>query len=143
MTLLRYKRGITESIPATTIQPPANPLELTSAMIFAGMFVLISLASTWVQREIGQSGIYALAAFVGIGDVDPFVLNLAEGGVATMPIASAAGAVLIASSSNNLLKAIYTGAFAGWRQSTMPILALSLLAALGLGVALWITQGSV
>jgi len=57
-----------------------NPLELGAAAIFAALFVLTSLLSTWVKTEFGLAGIYSLAAIVGVTDIDPFVLNLAQGG---------------------------------------------------------------
>jgi hypothetical protein len=43
---------------------------------------------------------------------------------------------LIATWSNNLLKAGYAAAFAGWRASAPSVAALALLALLGFGVAL-------
>ena len=63
--------------PATA---PANPLELTTAATFAVLFVVISIASAWATQRFGSAGIYALAAIVGVSDIDPFVLNLAQGG---------------------------------------------------------------
>ena len=49
-----------------------NPLELGAASIFAALFILTSLLSTWVKTEFGPAGIYSLAAVVGITDIDPF-----------------------------------------------------------------------
>lgn len=71
--------------PSAPGSAPANPLELTAALVFAGLFVVISLASTWARAEFGTAGIYALAAVVGAADIDPFVLSLAEGGAAPPP----------------------------------------------------------
>ncbi|HXA72005.1 MAG TPA: DUF4010 domain-containing protein, partial [Stellaceae bacterium] len=109
-----------------------NPLELGTAAVFTGLFVIISLVSTWVGAEFGQSGILALAAVVGISDIDPFVLNLAQGGVADLSPSVAAAAILVATASNNLLKAGYAAAFAGWRASLPAVTALAALAALTL-----------
>lgn len=50
---------------------PNNPLELGAAMIFATLFVVISLASTWARSKYGAPGIYLLAATVGVSDIDP------------------------------------------------------------------------
>ncbi len=114
---------------------PGNPLELGAAAIFAVGFVLVSLATAWAQAMFGASGLYILAAFVGVSDIDPFVLSLAEHGVGQVPAASAVVAILIAASSNNLLKAGYTIAFAGVRASLAPVAALVLMAACGLAIA--------
>ena len=59
---------------------PANPLELVTAATFAALFVVISIATAWATQHFGSAGIYALAAIVGVSDIDPFVLNLAQGG---------------------------------------------------------------
>ena len=61
---------------------PSAKIRLRSAppAIFAALFVLTSLVSTWVNSQFGLAGIYSLAAVVGITDIDPFVLNLAQGG---------------------------------------------------------------
>ena len=83
----------------------------------------------------GNAGIYWLAAIVGVTDVDPFVLSLAQGGAAGMASSAAAVAILIAASSNNLLKAVYAVVFAGWRRSISIVIALVALSALGFAVA--------
>ncbi len=127
------------AIPATAQQrgaPPLNPLELRAALLFATMFVVISLASSWIKGRFGHTGLYWLASLVGLTDIDPFVLSLAQGSVAGLPLHTVMVAVLIAASSNNLLKAIYTIALAGWRASLPVVGALGLLAALGFGFAL-------
>ena len=36
--------------------PAANPLQLTTALLFAALFVVISLATVWVERLFGQAG---------------------------------------------------------------------------------------
>jgi uncharacterized membrane protein (DUF4010 family) len=118
-------------------EAPRNPLELSAAALFAVLFVLVSIASSWVKSRFGETGIEMLAAIVGFTDVDPFVLSLAQGVAGPLPEGGAAAAVLIATASNNLLKAGYAGAFAGLRASLPAAAALVALAAGGLAVALW------
>ncbi len=126
------------SAPSPTVGLPANPLEISTALVFALMFVLISLATEWVKSRFGHAGVYGLAALVGVTDIDPFVLSLAQGGVQGMPPGSMAIAVLVAASSNNVLKACYTLSFAGLRRGLLPALALVALAAAGIGAAAWL-----
>src|SRR5207253_8076229 len=57
--------------PQAEPKPPANPLELTAAFIFAALFVVISLASAWVRSQFGERGLFGLAAIVGATDIDP------------------------------------------------------------------------
>ena len=75
---------------------PANPLELATAATFAVLFVVISIASSWATLRFGSAGIYALAAIVGVSDIDPFVLNLAQGDPAQITVRVGAGAILVA-----------------------------------------------
>jgi uncharacterized membrane protein (DUF4010 family) len=132
----------TTRAPTADAKGPAergNPLELGTAAAFAAMFVAISLASTWVKSEFGTAGVYWLAAIVGFADIDPFVLNLAQGGTAGIGEHAVAVAVLIAASSNNMLKAAYAVAFGGRR--TLPsALVLVGLAAGGVALALWLAR---
>jgi uncharacterized membrane protein (DUF4010 family) len=115
-----------------------NPLELGAAATFALLFVLTSILSTWVKSEFGLAGIYSLAAIVGITDIDPFVLNLAQGGTSGISIDAIAAAVLIAASSNNLLKAVYAASFGGGQAMKGGALALIILAVGGFAVAIGI-----
>ena len=122
------------------VKQSANPLELGTAAIFATVFVLISLASAWARTQFGTTGLYLLAAIVGVSDIDPFVLSLAEQGDGQMPVMTGVVAILIATSSNNILKAGYAAAFAGGRASLPPAAALALLALAGLGIAAWLAM---
>lgn len=113
-----------------------NPLQLTTAFVFALLLIAISVLSTWVEQHLGGNGVIALAAVVGFTDIDPFVLSLAQGGVATIGMASAAAAIVIATSSNNLLKALYALLFSRRREAWVPALILVGASALGVVVAL-------
>ena len=113
-----------------------NPLALGTAAIFAALFVLTSLVSTWVNSQFGLAGIYSLAAVVGITDIDPFVLNLAQGGTSGIPGGTMAAAILIAASSNNLLKTGYAVSFAGGRATAGSAAALIVLAISGVAAAI-------
>jgi uncharacterized membrane protein (DUF4010 family) len=117
-----------------------NPLELGAAIIFAVLFVVTSFLSTWATKEFGVTGIYSLAAIVGISDIDPFVLNLAQGGLAGVSPDTLVGAILIAASSNNILKAFYAAFFAGGRATAVSAAALVVLAAGGVAIAMTIIR---
>jgi uncharacterized membrane protein (DUF4010 family) len=126
--LYRINRtGENADLPAAT----RNPLELGTAAVFALLFIATSLGAALVMRRFGMTGIYGLAAVIGVADIDPFVLNLAQGGTAGLPIPALGAAILIATSSNNLMKAGYAIAFAGWRRTLPGALTLALLAGAG------------
>jgi len=117
--------------------PPLNPLQIPTAVIFAVLLVVISLVTAWVRGVFGESGILTLSALVGVTDIDPFVLNIAQGGVAGMSVAVLCAAVLIAASSNNVAKAAYVLGFGGVA-ARRPALLLLLLALLGLAAAFYV-----
>ena len=118
-----------------------NPLELGVATIFAVLFVLTSLLSTWATAAFGNAGVYSLAAIIGVTDIDPFVLNLAQGGTAGVSSGAIAAAILIATSSNNLLKAVYAASFAGGRATAPSAAVLVALALGGIAMAIHISGG--
>jgi uncharacterized membrane protein (DUF4010 family) len=137
MAAARYWMGRGSAKPIDDVRTSANPLELGAAAVFAVLFVAVSLATAWARTHFGASGIYVLAAIVGVSDIDPFVLSLAGHGAGAMPAQVAAVAVLIAASSNNLLKAGYAASFAGLQRSIIPVAALCGLAVCG-GAAAWV-----
>jgi len=120
-----------------------NPLELGAAAVFAALFVAVSVVSAVAKSQFGISGIYGLAAIVGVTDIDPFVLNLAQGGVAGVPGVELAAAILIAASSNNILKALYAASFAGGRATAGSAAALVFLAAGGVAIAVAMAMWSI
>jgi len=120
----------------TSDAAPANPLELGAAAIFAVLFIIVSLASAWAVQRFGTAGIYALAAIVGVSDIDPFVLSLAQNGAGQVSVGVGVTAIVLAASSNNLLKAGYAAAYSGGTRLLWPVAALAMLAACGIGVAL-------
>jgi uncharacterized membrane protein (DUF4010 family) len=79
----------------TSPDPPPNPLELGTTVIFAVLFVVVSIVSSWAARQFGTAGVYALATIVGMTDINPFVLSLAQNGAGEVPLIAAAAAVLI------------------------------------------------
>ena len=124
-------------VQTSALQPSGgNPLELGPAALFAILFIAVSFVSNWAKAQFGTSGIYSLAAIVGVTDIDPFVLNLAQGGTAGMSESALAAAILIAASSNNILKALYAAFFAGGRATAGSAAMLVLLAIAGVVLAM-------
>jgi uncharacterized membrane protein (DUF4010 family) len=108
-----------------------NPLQLGTALTFTAIFVAIAVASNWVRADFGQPGIFGLAAIIGATDADPFVLSLAQGSVSGMSLQAMCTAVLIAASSNNLLKAVCALTFGGIHLCRRPAVELLVLGLAG------------
>ncbi|BCD62272.1 hypothetical protein NitYY0826_C1148 [Nitratiruptor sp. YY08-26] len=83
-----------------------NPLELGTAFLFGLLFVATMALTKFVTAHYGDFGLKILAFLIGFTDIDPFILSLLTGKF-SISIEQIATAILIASGSNNILKAIY------------------------------------
>jgi uncharacterized membrane protein (DUF4010 family) len=127
-----WRAGAREKQGSEAKLPALNPLQIPAALTFAVVFIVISLLSQWTRTAFGQPGILVLSALVGISDVDPFVINIAQGGVSGLSVAVLSAAILIAASANNIAKAGYVIGFAGLQCSRRPASMLVGLALAGL-----------
>jgi len=84
----------------------SNPLDLPIAFLFAALFVAFAAITDFVTNHYGANGLHLLSFVVGFSDIDPFILSLLDGKFQVSE-AAIVSAVLIASGSNNLLKAAY------------------------------------
>jgi uncharacterized membrane protein (DUF4010 family) len=75
---------------------------------------------------------------MGVTDVDPFILGVTEASGRSTPLVPAAAAILIAASSNNLVKGIYALMVADRRTGRMSLALLVALAVAGLVPLAWL-----
>ncbi len=110
-----------------------NPLELGTALLFAGLFVIMILLTTYITSHYGETGLRILSFITGLTDIDPFILSLLteKYSVSQQEIVSS---IMIAAGSNNILKAIYATWFGGWKQSYRASVIVLLL---GIGTISW------
>jgi uncharacterized membrane protein (DUF4010 family) len=120
---------------------PRNPLELSAAFLFALLFLAMLIATHLAITYLGHGGLYALAALMGVTDVDPFIMGLTQAAGQATPLASAAAAILIAASSNNLVKGIYAFALSDRKTGLMSLSLLIALAVAGLTPLAWLWAG--
>jgi len=116
-------------------QAPANPLEMRAALGFALLFVAMLIASHLAVEYLGKSGVYTLAAIMGITDVDPFILSMTQAPPSTSALA--AYAILIAAASNNVAKGVYAYALSPRGTGAKSLALLCALAVAGLVPLLW------
>jgi uncharacterized membrane protein (DUF4010 family) len=131
------RRGDRSDAALDTAPAAKNPLELGAALFFSLVFIVVLVVTTLAREYLGRAGLYALAAIMGVTDVDPFVLGLAQGGPVATPARLAATAIVIAAASNNVIKAIYAYAFADRSTGRRSLVLLLALAALGLIPLAW------
>jgi uncharacterized membrane protein (DUF4010 family) len=117
---------------------PSNPLELRPAFLFASLFLAMLVCTQLAVTYLGRAGVDALAAVMGVTDVDPFILGMTQSAGGATPLKLAAAAILIAAASNNLIKGIYAYSLAGRKTGMQSFGLLAGLALLGLLPLLWI-----
>lgn len=117
---------------------PKNPLELGAALLFGLLFVVMVVATRLAVSYLGSAGVYALGAVMGVADVDPFILGMTHTAGTVTPLGVAAGAVIIATASNNVMKGIYAYSFADRRAGRQGLFALIVLALAGLIPLAWL-----
>lgn len=89
---------------ATQVPPVKHPLEFSVALLFALLFVLFATAARYAVEAYSTLGLKVMALVVGFTDVDPFVLSVLSGKF-DISLHTAVDTVLLATASNNILKA--------------------------------------
>ena len=117
---------------------PKNPLEMRAALLFAGLFLGIVIVTHLVVTYLGSTGVYSLAALMGVTDVDPFIMGMTQSAGKSAPLAVAAGAILIAAASNNVVKGIYAYSWSDRPTGIQSACLLGGLALAGLLPLLWV-----
>ena len=92
-----------------------NPFDVASALKLALLIALIMLLAKLLSTASGAQGVYLLAAFSGIADVDAITLSMARFAGTRVSERDAAIAILIAVSVNTVTKAVMAAAIAGRR----------------------------
>lgn len=109
IVLLNFRNHSAELHEAAEVK---HPLELPTAIIFAVLFVVFTFITQMITSQFGSHGLNFLAVVVGFTDIDPFILALLSGKFAAVSNNAIVSAVILASGSNNLLKAAYAVALA-------------------------------
>ena len=117
-----------------------NPLEFRAAFLFGLLFLGMVIITHYALAYLGKTGLYSLAAVMGVVDVDPFILGMTQSSGGSTPIAEAAVAILIAAASNNLVKGIYAFVISDRKTGVQSLALLAGLAVLGLGPLLWLAR---
>jgi uncharacterized membrane protein (DUF4010 family) len=117
---------------------PKNPLEMMTALMFAALFLLMMVLTQLAVTYLGQAGVNTLAAIMGVTDVDPFIMGLTQAAGTLTPLKVAAGAILIAAASNNVVKGIYAYSMADRKTGRQSLAFLVGLAVAGLVPLAWL-----
>jgi uncharacterized membrane protein (DUF4010 family) len=115
-----------------------NPLEMRAAFLFAALFIVILAVTKLAFAYMGNRGAYLLGTIIGFADVDPFIMSMTQAAGLTTQLSVSAGAIILATTSNNVAKGIYAFCFANRETGREAIILLTALALAGLLPLLWI-----
>ena len=108
-----------------------NPLELSPALLFAVLYVVLSVSTVLVRNAMGDVGLLGLAAVVGITDIVPFIVPIVRHLREPTPLA--VSAIVLAAMSNVVVRGIYCGTLVpgerretSWRHALWALLHLPL-----------------
>ena len=132
LVILFYRNRVTTT---TDQELPAdkNPLEFKVALIFAALYVALTLVTYEMLSRYGTPGLNVLSYIVGLVDIDPFLINLFQGKHA-IALDAVALATFQAIVSNNAMKMIYSLFFAGKNARIYLVPGFLLIIALTIGV---------
>ncbi len=131
------RRGHAKAAKVVREYEPTNPLELSAAFFFALLFLAMLVATHLAIEYLGATGVYTLAALMGVTDVDPFIMGLTQSTSTPALLQVASAGIVIAAASNNVVKGIYAFALSPRQTGIHSLLFLLGLAALGLIPLLW------
>jgi uncharacterized membrane protein (DUF4010 family) len=132
------RRADTSAQAVTREFEPKNPLELLAAFLFAALFLAMLIATQLAVTYLGRAGVNTLAAFMGVTDVDPFIMGMTQAAGTLTPLKVTAVAVLIAAASNNLIKGIYAFSVADRKTGVQGLSLLTALTLAGLAPLFWL-----
>jgi len=115
-----------------------NPLELRSAFLFAAVFLGVLIATRFAAAQFGDAGVLVLAAVMGLTDVDPFILGIAQYSSHGLGVETAALAVVVAAAANNVMKGVYAVVFGDRRVGWTALLALASLGGISFLLFRWL-----
>jgi uncharacterized membrane protein (DUF4010 family) len=119
---------------------PGNPLELRAALLFAGLFVAMVIVTHLAIVYLGHKGVYALGGIMGLADVDPFIMGIAQSAGHDVPVIVGAAGIVIAAASNNVAKGCYAYGFSDRKTGLQSLCLLAGLAVAGLIPLVWLLR---
>lgn len=136
-SILIARLRVTQDSSTTPIQE--NPTQLKSALIFAGLFALVLLASAFATEHFGQTGTFVVALISGLTDMDAITLSLgSQVHKGTISTSTCASAIMVAFVSNTVFKTAMAGTLGGAEllRRLLPYIIVHVLVAAG--VIVWI-----
>ncbi len=113
----------------------SNPMDLQQAVVMALVLTLVFMLSRGAEQWFGNEGVYVLALFAGIADVDAITIALAQQARDGLASEVAMRGILLAAMTNTAVKAVIVLVVGGWplaRRASLVLLLAMLAAGTGL-----------
>jgi len=106
---------------------PKNPTQFTSALAFGALYAVVLFAVAFAKERLGQSGVYGVAIFSGLTDMDALTLSTAElvvsprseGGEAGLDAVAGSRVILVGTMANLVFKGAVVAVLGGRRLTTL------------------------
>lgn len=100
---------------AESVAPlPANPLQIGAALQMAAIFQVVLIVLEVARRWLGNVGVVASGAVLGLTDLDALTISMARGAGSSFPLDVAARAIATGIVANTALKMAVALAVGGW-----------------------------
>lgn len=107
ISLVFYRKKHIDSAPIPPVEViEKNPLELWVALLFALLYVVFSVITSYTISTFGSEGLHILSYVVGFSDINPFVISLFQTHSA-LTVSMLAIATINAVAGNTLLNGVY------------------------------------
>lgn len=117
-----------------------NPLDLTSALVFAAILTAAMILSTLAGEMFGDVGLYTTSIIAGAVDIDAISLSLTGNSAPNLSAQTLATGICLAALANTALKACIAGIIGRGTYGQITVLAgIGLILAGGIGVGLMLT----
>ena len=128
--ILFKKAGSSDKV--VEMEKDRNPLEFKTAFIFGALFSFFAVLTNIIVTNFGNAGVNILSFIVGVTDIDPYILNLFQTENLKITVDTIAIATILATTSNNFIKMIYSIIIGGKGIRKMVIAGFSILIVIAL-----------
>ena len=130
-----------KSAPHGELPEQENPGQLRAALVFGALYAGICLGMAAADEYLGIEGLYAVAVFSGLTDVDAVTLSTARlAQDSALDPGEAWRLVLVAATANLVFKAGITAVMGPGKLARRIAAAFALLAALSIGLVIWVPR---
>jgi uncharacterized membrane protein (DUF4010 family) len=112
----------------TSVETPANPLQIGTALQMAVMFQVVMFAVNLTRNFFGNVGLIASGAVLGLTDMDALTISMARGAASGIPLDVAAKAIATGTIANTVFKIVLAAVFGGARFRWMVTASLAAMA---------------